>query len=243
MDIIYAEDTRSALKLLNYLKVKKRVNSLHKDNERKVVERILDELKKNDIAVISEAGTPGISDPGNYLAQMLVADGIDFEVLPGANAIIPALVKSGYPTDNFYFAGFLSHKKGEKIKEIEHLATINSTIVIYESPHRLKSTLELLLNEFDKICVLRELTKLYEEKIYIHEKIDIENINIKGEFVIVVDNNRQIKKSEYREKIDVKKAIKELIDANFSKRDVLNILKIFGYNRNEVYEILAKLKD
>jgi len=242
VDIIYAEDTRSALKLLNYLKVKKRINSLHKDNERKVVEHILDELKKSDIAVISEAGTPGISDPGNFLAQMLVAEGIDFEVLPGANAIIPALVKSGYPTDSFYFAGFLSHKKKEKIKEIEHLATINSTIVIYESPHRLKSTLELLLNEFDKICVLRELTKIYEEKIYIHEKIDIESINIKGEFVIVVDNNRQIRKSEYREKIDVKRAIKELIDANFSKRDVLNILKIFGYNRNEVYEILAKVE-
>lgn len=240
MDVIYAEDTRSALKLLTYLNIRKKINSFHKDNEKEVAKHILYGLKNSDIAIISEAGTPGISDPGNFLTQLLAKENIDYEVLPGATAVIPAVVKSGFPTENFYFYGFLSHKKRDKIKEIEKLSTINSTLIIYESPHRLKETLYLLLEKFYNICVIRELTKIYEEKIYVFSRDDVEKITIKGEFVIVIDNNKVLSENKDSFNFDLKKVIKELKIAGFSNRDILKIIKAFGLKRNEAYEILTK---
>jgi 16S rRNA (cytidine1402-2'-O)-methyltransferase len=240
VDVIYAEDTRSALKLLTYLNIRKKINSFHKDNEKEVAKHILYVLKNSDIAIISEAGTPGISDPGNFLTQLLAKENIDYEVLPGATAVIPAVVKSGFPTENFYFYGFLSHKKRDKIKEIEKLSTINSTLIIYESPHRLKETLYLLLEKFYNICVIRELTKIYEEKIYVFSRDDVEKITIKGEFVIVIDNNKVLSENKDSFNFDLKKVIKELKIAGFSNRDILKIIKAFGLKRNEAYEILTK---
>ncbi|UOD34814.1 16S rRNA (cytidine(1402)-2'-O)-methyltransferase [Deferribacteraceae bacterium V6Fe1] len=238
-DVIFSEDTRSTLKLLTHYGIKNQVKSFHKDNEKKSVDTVLKLFYEGkNIAVVSEAGMPCISDPGSMLVRRLCDEGIEFQVLPGATASVVALIKSGFPADNFYFKGFLSHKKGEKSKEINKLKDINSTIILYESPHRIIETLGLLVGKFEKICVVRELTKIFEEKIYISSLKDIEKITLKGEFVIVIDNN--FDKNESEKLPEVQDLIKKLKNTNFNSKQIMEILKVLGFKRNEVYPLLSK---
>ncbi len=166
VDVILAEDTRTSGKLLKHYEINKPLRSFHIHNEHHKVSHIIEELNSGKVmALISDAGTPGISDPGFLLVREALKNGIKLESLPGATALIPALIKSGFPNDRFVFEGFLPHKKGRKTK-IEKLIDEDRTIIFYESPHRLLKTLTQLaeiLGEKREASVSRELTKLYEQ--------------------------------------------------------------------------------
>ncbi|MDG2371677.1 MAG: 16S rRNA (cytidine(1402)-2'-O)-methyltransferase [Flavobacteriaceae bacterium] len=191
-DIILAEDTRTSSRLLNYYSIERKSQSFHMYNEHQKLEDILKKLQAGSlIAVISDAGTPGISDPGFLLVRESIAKGIDVFCLPGATALIPALIQSGFPTDRFVFEGFLPNKKGRKTR-LEVLAKEKRTIVLYESPHRILKTLNQFMHYFNKdrkISVVRELTKKFETQFRgtIKEAIDYFKENKpKGEFVISI---------------------------------------------------------
>lgn len=192
VDLVLAEDTRVSRKLLSHFEIQARLSSFHQHNEHKtlqgVVEKILSGLS---VAVISDAGTPGISDPGFLLVRECVNQGIPIEALPGPTAFVPALVVSGLPCERFVFEGFLPLKKGRQTR-LKELALETRTIVLYESPHRILKTLKALMEHLgeDRPCsVSRELTKKFEETIRgsIAEVLGYyEQNTIKGEFVVVV---------------------------------------------------------
>ncbi|MGM0579472.1 MAG: 16S rRNA (cytidine(1402)-2'-O)-methyltransferase [Bacteroidota bacterium] len=193
VDVILAEDTRTSGKLLKHYNIKKPLQSFHIHNEHKKVEQVIEDLKAGKImALISDAGTPGISDPGFLLAREALKNDIKLESLPGATALIPALIKSGFPNDRFIFEGFLPHKKGRKTR-IENLKDEDRTIIFYESPHRLLKTLKQLAEAMGKdrmASVSRELTKLFEETIT--DTLEglithFENTAPKGEIVLVLN--------------------------------------------------------
>lgn len=193
VDTILAEDTRVSKRLLSHLEISKPVHSFHSHNEHKVVSKIIERLKSGEtIALVSDAGTPGISDPGFLLARECVNEGIKMECLPGATAFVPALVVSGLPCDKFFFEGFLPHKKGRQTR-LKYLAELPATFILYESPFRLVKCLKELAEhcgEDRQACVCRELTKLFEEKTTdtlanLIQKYDTEK-KVKGEIVIVI---------------------------------------------------------
>ncbi|NND52678.1 MAG: 16S rRNA (cytidine(1402)-2'-O)-methyltransferase [Flavobacteriaceae bacterium] len=191
-DLILAEDTRSSGKLLKHFNIDTSMQSHHMHNEHKTVNSIVDKLKSGmTIALISDAGTPGISDPGFLLVRACIENGIDVECLPGATALIPALVNSGLPIDKFVFEGFLPVKKGRQTR-LKELADEARTMVFYESPHKLLKTLGHFGDYFGtdrRISVSRELSKLYEETVRgtIDEVVNhFSKKPPKGEIVIVV---------------------------------------------------------
>lgn len=193
VDKILAEDTRTSGFLLKHYEIRTPSESFHAFNEHRRVDQIVERLAAGErLALITDAGTPGISDPGFLLVRQVVAAGLQVECLPGATAFVPALVKSGFPTDKFVFEGFLPHKKGRKTR-LELLAEETRTIVFYESPHRLLKTLAQLAEWGDpdrKVSVSRELTKKFEETVTgsLQEVIThFEAQGVKGEFVIILE--------------------------------------------------------
>ncbi len=193
VDKILAEDTRTSGVLLKHYDIKTPTESFHSFNEHKRTEAIIERLKSGEkIALISDAGTPGISDPGFMLARAAADAGLKVECLPGATAFVPALVKSGLPSDKFVFEGFLPHKKGRQTR-LSILREEPRTIVFYESPHRMMKTLEQfreVMGSERKVSVSRELTKKFEETINgsLEEVIAYyQDHTIKGEFVIILE--------------------------------------------------------
>jgi 16S rRNA (cytidine1402-2'-O)-methyltransferase len=192
VDFILAEDTRQTIKLLKHYEIQKKVISHHKFNEHKTLQPIIDQLHSGlSIALVSDAGTPCISDPGFLLVRECIKNEIQVECLPGPTALIPALVNSGFPSDRFIFEGFLPQKKGRK-KRLLSLVSENRTIIFYESPYRLVKALNEMAEAFGAsrmACVSRELSKIYEEnrtgtlkELTEHYK----NKVVKGEIVIIV---------------------------------------------------------
>lgn len=196
VDLILAEDTRTSGKLLKHFDIKLPMQSFHMHNEHKVLDKMIDKLKQGiKIALISDAGTPGISDPGFLLVRACVEEGIETECLPGATALIPALVQSGFPTDRFIFEGFLPPKKGRQTR-LKLWSEETRTIVFYESPHKIVKTLSQL-QEFvggdRRLSVSRELSKKFEETVRgtVDELIlHFTNKAPKGEFVIVLEGKK-----------------------------------------------------
>lgn len=193
VDYILAEDTRTSSKLLKHYEITNKLVAHHQHNEHKTIDKLITSLQEGQtIALISDAGTPAISDPGFLLVRACVENNIDVECLPGATAFVPALVNSGFPCDKFVFEGFLPHKKGRQTR-LKLLQEETRTIVFYESPHRLLKTLlqfKAYFGEERKISISRELTKLFEENIRgtAQELIDYYSTNtLKGEIVIVVE--------------------------------------------------------
>lgn len=191
-DQIFCEDTRRTVKLLNHLGLKKILKSYHKFNEHSIVEKIVYDIKNGSkIGLISDAGTPGISDPGYLIVKKCIENNIIIECLPGPTALIPALVISGLPCERFTFEGFLPIKKGRKTR-LEELSVEKRTMVFYESPHKLIKT----LNDFSKtfgdereISVTKEISKVFESTIrgkIINILNEINDSKIKGEYVLVV---------------------------------------------------------
>ena len=196
VDAILAEDTRTTGKLLNHYQISKPLWSYHAHNEHKQMEHLVKELQSGKVlALVSDAGTPAISDPGFLLVRACNQAGIPVECLPGATAFVPALVKSGLPSDSFIFLGFLPEKKGRQTA-FKQLVAIEHTMIFYESPHRLLKTLLQLgesLGVDRKASVSRELTKVYEETqngtlVDLHTYFSTHPM--KGEFVIVVDGKK-----------------------------------------------------
>jgi 16S rRNA (cytidine1402-2'-O)-methyltransferase len=191
-DVILAEDTRTSGQLLKHLEISRPLQSYHIFNEHKTVEKLVERMNRGEIfALISDAGTPAISDPGFLLVREVLAAGLDVQCLPGATAFVPALVNSGLPNDRFVFEGFLPHKKGRRTR-IDGLVEEVRTIIFYESPHRLLKTLGQLAEAFGadrQACVSRELTKLHEENVRgtLAELIEYYQTNVlKGEIVLTV---------------------------------------------------------
>jgi 16S rRNA (cytidine1402-2'-O)-methyltransferase len=194
-DLILAEDTRTSSKLLHHFEIQNKLSSHHKFNEHQTTENIVRRIEKGEtIALISDAGTPGISDPGYLLVKKCLENNMEVECLPGATALIPALVNSGLPSDRFCFEGFLPVKKGRQTK-LKELATEKRTMIFYESPYRLIKTLEQFAEFFGperQASVSRELSKLYEENFRGSLAEILEHFKaktIKGEIVIVVGGN------------------------------------------------------
>ena len=211
VDFILAEDTRTTSHLLRHLGIEKPMHSHHKFNEHATVGRVAEAIAQGkNVALVSDAGTPGISDPGFLLVRRCVEEGIDVVTLPGATALIPAVVQSGFPCDRFCFEGFLPQKKG-RMKRLEELSTETRTLVLYESPYRVVKCLEQLAETFGaerRVAVVREITKKFEESVRgtISEVVDHFRENEpKGEFVIVVegyDPKRKASKSDEEEEDD-----------------------------------------
>ena len=196
VDLILAEDTRTSQKLLNHYKIKTSMQSFHMHNEHKKVAQVIQEvLRGKTIALISDAGTPGISDPGYLLVHEALKEGVKVECLPGPTALIPALVQSGLPSDRFVFEGFLPPKKGRQGR-LKQMAEESRTTVFYESPHKIIKTLGQMLPYFGpqrKLAVVRELSKKFESNFRgsLEEAVHFfEEHPPKGEFVIVVEGTK-----------------------------------------------------
>ncbi len=192
-DLILAEDTRTSGHLLKHLEIRKPLQSYHIFNEHKTLSAVLQRLKNGEVvALISDAGTPAISDPGFLLVRECLKEGLEVECLPGPTAFVPALVNSGLPTDSFVFEGFLPVKKGRHTKLTE-LSSETRTMIFYESPHRLIKTLEEFRNYFGderQACVSRELTKIHEENVrgtFSEILANFADRSVKGEIVITVE--------------------------------------------------------
>ena len=192
VDFILAEDTRTTSHLLRHLGIEKPMHSHHKFNEHATVGRVAESIAQGrDVALVSDAGTPGISDPGFLLVRKCVEEGIDIVTLPGATALIPALVQSGFPCDRFCFEGFLPQKKG-RMKRLQELATEPRTLIFYESPYRVLKSLTQFAEVFGperQAATVREISKLHEESLRgtLAELVEHFTKNEpRGEFVIVV---------------------------------------------------------
>ena len=198
VDLILAEDTRTSRKLLDHYEVETPLRAYHAHNEHNITEGLVDQLKGGArMALISDAGMPGISDPGFLLTRACVQEGVQVECLPGPTAFVPALVASGIPCDKFHFEGFLPHKKGRQTR-LAYLAELPVTFVLYESPYRLVKCLQQLSEHCgaDRLaCVARELTKMHEEV----RTATLEGLiayygaqaKVKGEIVIVVSGRQE----------------------------------------------------
>ena len=200
VDVILAEDTRTSAPMLKHFGIDKKAYSHHQHNEHQATSEIIKFLKEGkNVALISDAGTPAISDPGFFLVREAIKNDLQVECLPGATAFVPALVNSGLPSDSFVFEGFLPVKKGRQTR-FKKLAEEERTIVLYESPHRLLKTLEEFVQYMGpdrQASVSRELTKLYEETVrgtLTEIKSHFENNILKGEFVICIAGAEAVKK-------------------------------------------------
>lgn len=245
VDLIAAEDTRHTVKLLNHYEIKKPLTSYHEHNVKEKGIELIDRLNKGEnIALVSDAGMPGISDPGEDLIALAIEEDIDVIVLPGATASITAIVASGLPTRRFVFEGFLSSKKKDRVGDIERLKSEERTIIIYESPHRLLDTLndimEIMGNR--RIAIIRELTKLYEEifRGNVEEAIDkFSASKIRGEFVLVLQGNTEDKDNI---DIDIQQELNRYIEEGFSKKESIKIVsEMYNLPKNQVYRESLKL--
>lgn len=197
VDTILAEDTRTSGFLLKHYEISKPLQSFHIFNEHKTLAGLITRMQQGELmALVSDAGTPGISDPGFLLVREALKAGLKIDCLPGATALIPALVKSGFPTDRFAFEGFLPHKKGRQTM-LKKLSEEDRTIVLYESPHRLIKTLEQLIEFFGPerlVSVSRELTKFHEETktgTVIEVLEHFKQKDVKGEIVMVINGKEK----------------------------------------------------
>ena len=247
VDIIACEDTRQTLKLLTYYNIKgKKLISYYQPKEEEKIPLLLGYLKEGkDIALVSDAGTPAVSDPGYKLVKRCIEEGIEVEPLPGPTALIPALVGSGLPTDRFLFLGFPPKKGIENF--FQPYRGVDATFILYESPHRLLKTLEVVKRVFNNppTAVAKEITKLHqgfvrgettEEVIrFFEEHPD----KVKGEFVILF----RPREAEVKEEIDLKEEIKTLKQRGMGAKEIYKTLKDRGIkvDRREVYKLYGEL--
>lgn len=243
VDYIAAEDTRHTLKLLNYFDISKPLISYYKENEKTKSKVIIEKLEEGkNIALVSDAGTPGISDPGEEVIKKAIERNIKVIPIPGACAAINAIICSGFSTKEFEFIGFLSAKKSEKVKKLEELKYDLRTLIIYEAPHKLESTLNTMLEVLGdrNICIARELTKIHEE--FIRGKISeiLNSVEYRGECVILVEGAK-ISKSEQNienlTKLSLDEHYKYYEKKGFSKKEIVKqIAKDRKLEKNEVYQ-------
>jgi len=252
-DIIAAEDTRQSLKLLNHYNIKKPLVSYHKFNEQNKSGSLIQMLKDGRIvALVSDAGSPGISDPGSVIIKKCLEEGIPFEVLPGATAVITALVYSGMDTDKFTFLGFFPRETKDRKRLIEDIRDSEETLVMYEAPHRLLEALAFIGDNLGnrQIAVCRELTKIHEE-IYrgvIQDALAHFSLKqIKGEIVLVIKGKSELEIKEEREKewadLSVKEHILSYMKQGRSKKDSIKLVAADrGIPKSEVYRYSIEIE-
>ncbi len=247
VDLIAAEDTRHTLKLLNHFEIQKPLISYHEHNKRTKGEVLVNKLLEGEnIALVSDAGMPGISDPGADMIKLCIEEGIAFEVLPGATASILALVASGLDTTKFTFEGFLDRDKKKRKERLQRIRREDRTLVFYEAPHRITSTLEDILNIFGnrKAVIGRELTKRYEEFIRgnITELIDHLNMNPpKGEIVLLCEGasleEEALEEQNKLEQMTIKEHIILLMENGADKKSAIReVAKLRNISKRDVYK-------
>lgn len=231
VDLIAAEDTRHSIKLLNHFEISKPLTSYHEYNKDNKGEYLINKLLSGEnIALISDAGMPGISDPGEDIIKQAIENGIEVEVLPGPTASITALIGSGLETGKFAFEGFLDRDKKRRREQLDKLKHERRTIIFYESPHRLKDTLKDMLKILGNrnIAANRELTKKYQEVI----RTDIQGCldifterEVKGEFVLIVDGFKgEVEKVDKYDDLDEREYVIKLIEEGITKKDAIKIV-------------------
>ena len=246
MDIIAAEDTRNTFSLLSHYGIKKDLFSLREHNEIEASNHLISLLKQGKkIAYVSDAGYPGISDPGYLLVRTALENDINVSTISGSSAFINALVASGLPTDHFYFYGFLSKKGNEARRALENLKNREETLIFYESPHQIKETIDLLYETLGnrEVTLARELTKINEEYIRgsLEELTKVDPSSIKGEIVIIVSGASQKELEISDEKIIER--INYYLDKGVSKKAVIEIIvDEVHVRKNNVYKLVEEIK-
>ncbi|MCI9287130.1 MAG: 16S rRNA (cytidine(1402)-2'-O)-methyltransferase [Clostridia bacterium] len=248
VDIIAAEDTRHTLKLLNHLEISKPLISYHRHNEEVKTEELVNKLLEGkNIALVSDAGTPAISDPGAEAVKVAIEKNIEVIPIPGACAAITALIASGMDTKEFTFIGFLPQNKKNRKEKLEQIEKEERTIILYEAPHKLLKTLEDLKDILQqrKIVLARELTKIHEEYITgTVEELQNKIISPKGEYVIIIEKNgitqeklEQMKLTE----ISIEEQYKYYETQGMDKKEIIKqIAKTRKVNKNEIYQKFIK---
>ncbi len=241
--LIAAEDTRHTGTLLKYFEIKTPLTSYFEHNKINKLDFILEQLSKGDVALVSDAGTPAINDPGYELVKAALASNFNVVPVPGPSAPIAALTVSGLPTDSFLFLGYLPNKSTERRKVVTQIANLHYTLIFLESPHRIVDSLEDILAVLGdrQICVAREMTKLYEE--YWRGPVSgaIEHFKSKdprGEFTLVIEGKRTEDKGRWTED-KLLKAIKKELKADKSAKEISSELaELSGWNKKEVYALI-----
>ncbi|MDO5718148.1 MAG: 16S rRNA (cytidine(1402)-2'-O)-methyltransferase [Tissierellia bacterium] len=242
VDIVLCEDTRHTVKILNHFQIEAKLISYHEHNEKKRADDVLKWINEGrDIALVSDAGMPCISDPGSILVDLAHLNGVEITVLPGPNAAVTAIAASGFDSSRFQFIGFLPRNKGKKKAELLETGEYKGLTIIYESPHRFLDTISDIMTLFPKreIFVARELTKIHEEyyRSEVEEVYDyFKDRNIRGEFVLVLN------KYETHELIDIESELRNLISMGYSKsKAVKELASKHDISKNEIYEISLKI--
>lgn len=238
VDFVLCEDTRETGKLLSKYNIKKKLVSCHEFNEEKIKENVVEELKNGkNIGLVTDQGTPIISDPGYIIAREVINSGLNVISLPGATAFVPALTSSGISPSPFVFYGFLNSKSSKQKKELQSLKNLKYTMIFYEAPHRLKDTLTNMLEVFGNrnISINREISKIHEEicRGRISELIDLVD-NMKGEFVIIVEGNTEVVDYSH---LTVFEHIKLYLDDGMSEKDAI---KLVAKERNVAKSVIYK---
>lgn len=254
VELIAAEDTRHTKKLLRHYQINTPITSYYEHNKFKKAPYLIEKIRNGQkIALVSDAGMPGISDPGYFLINLALKNDIKIVPIPGVSALITALVVSGLPSDHFIFEGFLPRKCTERMKYFRKIENEKKTLVFYEAPHRLKRTLKDMLEVWGdrKIVVARELTKKYEEVLRggISEILkEFENREVKGEITLIVEGNTREKKNDEsnlikRDKI-IEEFLKELILQEYSNKEIIKIVQEkLNISKNIIYKKLLEIKD
>lgn len=241
-DLIAAEDTRHTLKLLNHLEISKPMISYHRHNEETKSNVLIEKLQEGqNIALVSDAGTPGICDPGEEVIKKCIELGINIVPIPGACAMINSLICSGIDTKEFTFLGFLPLNKKLRKKKLEEIEKENKTIIIYEAPHKLETTLKDLqkvLPQDRKVTLAREITKIHEE--FIRGNIDeiIQKAeNLKGEIVLIIEGNKEVEEENSLNNLTIEEHYKFYEKQGLSKKDIIKkVAKDRNMNKNDVYQ-------
>ncbi|HXF86596.1 MAG TPA: 16S rRNA (cytidine(1402)-2'-O)-methyltransferase [Anaerolineales bacterium] len=245
VSLIAAEDTRHTGKLLEHFGIKTPLTSYYEHNKLHKLDSILDHLSKGDVALVSDAGTPAINDPGYELVRAALASGFDVRPVPGPSAPITALSVSGLPANAFLYLGYLPHKAGERRKALEQVVDVPYTLIFLESPYRIIESLEDILSILGdrRICVAREMTKMFEEywRGSLSEAVEyFRSQPVRGEFTLVIEGRRKEEKEKWTED-ELKKAIRrELLNGKSAKEISLELSKQSGWNKKEIYKKVSE---
>ena len=240
-DLVAAEDTRNASNLLRHFDIAKKTYSLREHNEKMASEYVISQIKEGKkVVYMSDAGYPGISDPGYILVKACIENDIPVSVVNGSSAFLSALIPSGLDTSHFYFYGFLSAKKSEAVSELNALKNKEETLIFYEAPHRINETLNILLEVLGNryAVIARELTKLNEEFIRgnLEELVELDPATLKGEMVIIVEGNKESQEFDLDK---VNETIELLKSKGLSNKDIVEVVsKTLNINKNKISKLL-----
>jgi len=243
--LIAAEDTRHTGKLLKHFAIETPLTSYFEHNKLNKLDFILEKLSLGDVALVSDAGTPAINDPGYELVRAALASNFDVKPVPGPSAPVTALAVSGLPTDSFLYLGYLPHKSGERRTFVGHVSNVTYTLIFFESPHRIVESLEDILSVLGdrRICVAREMTKLFEE--YWRGTVSgalkyFKSQTVRGEFTLVIEGKAKDESSKWTE-AELLAAIKKELHSEKSAKDIsVELAEISGWSKREIYSFVNK---